>query len=56
MTAEAVPGAHLRIIPGMGHFLPEALVPLLIEEIATHCRKAEGAAAARAPENVEETP
>lgn len=56
MTAEAVPGARLRIVPGMGHFLPEALVPLLIDEIVGHCRKAEGAAEDRAPENAEETP
>ncbi len=56
MTAAAVPGARLRIVPGMGHFLPEALVPLLIDEIAGHCRKAERAAEARAPEDAEETP
>jgi pimeloyl-ACP methyl ester carboxylesterase len=42
MTAAAIPGARLRIVPGMGHFLPEALVPLLVDEIAAHCRKAEG--------------
>ena len=28
---------------GMGHFLPEALVPLLVDEIAAHCRNADGA-------------
>ncbi len=56
MTAAAVPGARLRIVPGMGHFLPEALVPLLIDEIAGHCCNAEGAAEARAPENAGETP
>src|SRR5208283_6102207 len=55
-TAAAVPGARLRIVPGMGHFLPEALVPLLIDEIAGHCRNAEGAAEARAPETAGETP
>ena len=43
-TAASIPGASLRIIPGMGHFLPEALVPLLVEEIAEHCRNAEDAA------------
>jgi hypothetical protein len=37
-------GARLRIVPGMGHFLPEALVPLLVDEIAGHCLKAEHAA------------
>jgi pimeloyl-ACP methyl ester carboxylesterase len=56
MTAAAIPGARLRLVPGMGHFLPEALVPLLIDEIAEHCHKAEGAAEARAPEDPEETP
>ena len=24
-TAANIPGAHLRVVPGMGHFLPEAL-------------------------------
>src|SRR5271166_3060605 len=46
-TAANIPGARLRIIPGMGHFLPEALVPLLVDEIAGHCRKAEDAAQSR---------
>ena len=32
----------------MGHFLPEALVPLLVDEIAGHCLKAEDAAQSRA--------
>jgi pimeloyl-ACP methyl ester carboxylesterase len=40
-TAANIPGVRLRIVPGMGHFLPEALVPLLAEEIAEHCRNAE---------------
>lgn len=43
-TAAAVPGARLRIVPGMGHFLPEALVPLLVDEIARHCLAAEDGA------------
>jgi pimeloyl-ACP methyl ester carboxylesterase len=43
-TAANIPGARLRIIPGMGHFLPEALVPLLVDEIAAHCLAAEGTA------------
>jgi pimeloyl-ACP methyl ester carboxylesterase len=55
MTAAAVPGARLRIVPGMGHFLPEALVPLLVDEIAGHCLKTEGAAEARAREDAGET-
>jgi len=49
MTAAAVPGARLRIVPGMGHFLPEALVPLLIDEIAAHCLKAGDAGETTAP-------
>ena len=43
-TAANIPGARLRIVPGMGHFLPEALVPLLVDEIAGHCQEAEDAA------------
>jgi pimeloyl-ACP methyl ester carboxylesterase len=43
-TAANIPEARLRIIPGMGHFLPEALVPLLVDEIAAHCLAAEDAA------------
>ncbi len=46
-TAANIPGARLRIVPGMGHFLPEALVPLLVEEIAGHCLEAEDAAQGR---------
>ena len=42
-TAAAIPGARLRIVPGMGHFLPEALIPLLVDEIAAHCLAAEHA-------------
>jgi pimeloyl-ACP methyl ester carboxylesterase len=48
-TAANIPGARLRIIPGMGHFLPEALLPLLVDEIAAHCLAAEHAAQAAAP-------
>ena len=46
-TAANIPGARLRIVPGMGHFLPEALVPLLVDEIAGHCLEAEDAAQSR---------
>ncbi len=35
-TANAIPGAKLRIIEGMGHTLPEALWPLVIDAIAGH--------------------
>jgi proline iminopeptidase len=40
-TARNIPGARLRIIPGMGHDLPAALVPLLVADIAEHCRAAD---------------
>jgi pimeloyl-ACP methyl ester carboxylesterase len=40
-TAEAVPGARLVTFPGMGHDLPEALWPRVVEEIVTHVRAAE---------------
>ena len=34
LVAEAIPGARLQIIPGMGHDLPKALWPRFAEEIA----------------------
>jgi pimeloyl-ACP methyl ester carboxylesterase len=34
LVAEAIPGARLLIIPGMGHDLPKGLWPRLAEEIA----------------------
>ena len=46
-TADAVPGARLVVIPGMGHNLPEPLWPQIVEEIVTHARLAEGGRAAR---------
>ena len=42
-----VPGAKLRIVKGMGHYIPELLVPLPVEEIGEHCRPAEDAAHGR---------
>jgi pimeloyl-ACP methyl ester carboxylesterase len=36
-TAAHVPGAVFKAIPGMGHDLPEALLPELVEAIAGHC-------------------
>ncbi|MGO9417887.1 alpha/beta fold hydrolase [Roseiarcus sp.] len=42
-TAANIPGARLRVVPGMGHSLPEALIPLLVDEIAGHCLKVENA-------------
>jgi pimeloyl-ACP methyl ester carboxylesterase len=46
-TAEAVPGARLVVIPGMGHNLPEPLWPQLVGEIITHVRSAEASTGAR---------
>ena len=41
-TAAAIPGARLVTYPGMGHDLPQALWPALVEEITTHARAALG--------------
>ena len=35
-TAQAIPGARLMVIPGMGHDLPRAVWPRIIDAIATH--------------------
>lgn len=40
-TAAHVPGAVFRAIEGMGHDLPDALLPRLVEEIAAHCERAD---------------
>jgi pimeloyl-ACP methyl ester carboxylesterase len=45
-TARLIPGATLKIITGWGHDLPTALIPTLVEAIATHCLSADRAAAA----------
>ncbi|HET6794896.1 MAG TPA: alpha/beta hydrolase, partial [Acidimicrobiales bacterium] len=39
-TAEAVPGAELLMIEGMGHDLPEGAWPVVIEAIASNASKA----------------
>jgi pimeloyl-ACP methyl ester carboxylesterase len=39
-TAEAVPGARLELIPGMGHDLPRAAWPQLLRAIASNARTA----------------
>jgi pimeloyl-ACP methyl ester carboxylesterase len=44
-TANAVPGARLVVIPGMGHNLPEPLWPQVVDEIVTHAQAAEGSRA-----------
>jgi len=49
-TARAIPGARLMIIDGMGHDLPEAAWPQLVEAISGHADAADqGAPAQRAP-------
>ena len=37
-TAKAIPGARLQIIEGMGHDLPEAAWPQLVDAIARHAQ------------------
>ncbi len=41
-TARAIPGADLVMIPGMGHDLPRAAWPTLLDAIAGHALRAEG--------------
>jgi pimeloyl-ACP methyl ester carboxylesterase len=43
-TAEAVPGAELLIIEGMGHDFPADVWPLLVDAVVQHTRKAAGVA------------
>jgi pimeloyl-ACP methyl ester carboxylesterase len=40
-TAAHIKGARFEIIPGMGHDLPTALLPRLVESIAVHCQAVE---------------
>jgi pimeloyl-ACP methyl ester carboxylesterase len=40
-TARAIPGASLMKIPGMGHDLPRALWPTLLDAIAEHAHRAD---------------
>jgi pimeloyl-ACP methyl ester carboxylesterase len=39
-TAEAIPGARLDMVQGMGHDLPRALWPTFVEEIASNAARA----------------
>ncbi len=43
-TARAIPGARLMFVEGMGHDLPEAAWPQLVEAIAGHAHAADRAA------------
>lgn len=38
-VAKLIPGAHLELIEGMGHDLPDALCPKLARLIALHCER-----------------
>ena len=40
-TARHIRGARLLIEPGMGHDLPTALIPTLVDAIAAHCKAAD---------------
>ena len=42
-TARAIPGARLMLVDGMGHDLPKAAWPRLIDAIADHARSADRA-------------
>jgi pimeloyl-ACP methyl ester carboxylesterase len=42
-TAAHIPGAELMLVPGMGHDFPAPLIGMLVEAIASHCRKADEA-------------
>jgi pimeloyl-ACP methyl ester carboxylesterase len=52
-TAAAIPGSRLLVLPGMGHDLPTALWPELVEAICSH---AEAAEAPEAPESADRRP
>ena len=39
-TAEAIPGAELLVIPGMGHDMPPQVVPQMVQAIVANTRKA----------------
>jgi pimeloyl-ACP methyl ester carboxylesterase len=41
-TARAIPGAELLMVPGMGHDLPRAAWPTLVDAIARHALRADG--------------
>jgi pimeloyl-ACP methyl ester carboxylesterase len=51
-TAEAIPGAELLVIEGMGHELPPEVWPRVADAIARHARKALGVGGAGAAEGV----
>jgi len=38
-TASSIPGCGLKVIPGMGHNIPDGVVPILAEAVVSFCRK-----------------
>jgi pimeloyl-ACP methyl ester carboxylesterase len=40
-TAQAIPGARLLEVPGMGHELPAGAVPVVLEAVVATCRAAD---------------
>ena len=48
-TATAIPGAELLVIPGMGHDMPEALWPRIVDAAAAHADRADGRRPDRSP-------
>ncbi len=38
-TASSIPGCRLKVIPGMGHNIPDGVVPILAEAVVSFCRK-----------------
>lgn len=40
-TAASIPGAELRIIPGLVHDLPDALVPVFADAIAAAAKRSQ---------------
>ncbi|HTP21426.1 MAG TPA: alpha/beta hydrolase [Solirubrobacteraceae bacterium] len=47
-TSEAIPGARLTVVEGMGHDLPEAAWPQIVHAIADHAHAADHASAGAA--------
>ncbi|HEX7119481.1 MAG TPA: alpha/beta hydrolase [Longimicrobiales bacterium] len=41
-VASLIPGAELRVVPGMGHDLPDAAVPSIVDAIASAAARAAG--------------
>jgi pimeloyl-ACP methyl ester carboxylesterase len=44
LTAKAIPGAELRIIPGMGHDLPPGLYDTIVDAIVAAATRAKAVA------------